>query len=158
MGRQEVSSEFVVEPLAADMLRVAFPLVRHTLPSLTLEAWLRYARRFVRPGHDPHCGILAVRRAGRPFPCGLVCYQEKRDLLDGPVLLAEHLVSMDLLDCAGVVRALSKRLDELARQTDCQAVHSILLGQPGAVAANLLGSGHRSGGIIMRKSVATGPE
>ena len=87
-----------VTPLAAAQIDSAYPLVREVAPDLTAAAWRRYARRAIGAAATGRAGILAARREGRPFPCGLVCYRKDEDLARGTVLVASHFVALDILD------------------------------------------------------------
>ena len=63
------------------------------------------------PRRGGQCGIVAARREGRAFPCGLFCYRVEDDLKLGKVLIADHFVAVDLLDPASVLTALVEELD-----------------------------------------------
>ena len=69
----------------------------------------------------------------------------------GPTLVAEHIVALDLLDPAPVMRALIEELDRLAKELDCSAIRAMVLGQESLVATGLRAAGHRPEGATLWK-------
>jgi hypothetical protein len=129
-------ADFIIEVLSL------YPLVREAVPSLDLPAWLRFARQLTDPRRAGQCGIVAARRGGRAFPCGLFCYRVEDDLKLGKVLTADHFVAVDLLDPAGVLAALVEELDGLAKRLGCHAVRSLVHGGVPHVEGGLSAAGH----------------
>ena len=99
------------EELPADLAGTVFPLLREAIPGLLLPVWLRFARRASAPRRAGQAGIMVVRRAPRPMPCGLFIWRRDDDLEHGAVLVAEHLVAIDLLDPEPVTAALVQELE-----------------------------------------------
>jgi hypothetical protein len=144
-------SAFAVETLTPDQTRSAFPLIREALPSLGLNAWLRFARQHTLPGRSRQAGIIAARRVGQPYPCGLFAYHTEQDLERGRVLIAEHFVAIDLLDPDAVLSALLIELDALGRRLGCGAVRSVVHGAANQVADGLAAAGHVQEGALLLK-------
>ena len=136
-------AEFIIGVLSRDDIRAVYPLVREAVPTLDLATWLRFARQLTGPRRGEQCGIVAARREGRAFPCGLFCYRVEDDLKLGKVLVADHFVAVDLLDPAAVVAALVEELDDLARRQGCKAVRSLVHGGVPDVVDSLDAAGHR---------------
>ena len=105
MGLRRMS-DFTIELLPPDQIRSAYPLIREALPGLDLVGWLRFARQTAAARRAGRSGIVAARRVGRPYPCGLFCYRIDQDVEQGRVLIAEHFVAVDLLEPAVVLAAL----------------------------------------------------
>jgi hypothetical protein len=138
-----IMSEFTCHNLAPGEAATVFPLMREAVPGLELKTWLRFARRINTPRRAAQCGIMVVRRLARPMPCGLFVYRREDDLAHGPTLVAEHLVAVDLLDPAPVMRALIDELDQVAQELGCSAIRAMVLGQESLVATGLREAGHR---------------
>ena len=65
--------------------------------------------------------------------------------------MAEHLVALDLLDPAPVIRALIGELDRLAKELGCSAIRALVLGQESLLATELREAGHRPEGATLWK-------
>jgi hypothetical protein len=144
-------SEFTCHNLAPGEVGTVFPLMREAVPGLALKTWRQFARRFNAPRRAAHCGIIVVRRQPRPMPCGLFVYRREDDLAHGPTLVAEHIVALDLLDPAPVMRALIEELDRLAKGMGCSAIRAMVLGQESLVATGLREAGHHPEGATVWK-------
>ena len=83
------------------------------------------------------------------FPCGLFCYRVEDDLELGKVLIADHFVTVDLLDPASVLVALVEKLDDLAKRLGCQAVRSVVHDGASGVAEEFHAAGHRPDGASL---------
>ena len=152
-------ADFIIEVLSRDQIRSVYPLVREAFPTLDLAAWLRFARQLTGPRRGGQCGIVAARREGRAFPCGLFCYRVEDDLKLGKVLIADHFVAVDLLDPASVLAALVEQLDGLAKRQGCRAVRSLVHGGAPDVEGGLVAAGHRLEGasLLLKKLLETSP-
>jgi hypothetical protein len=150
-------ADFIIEVLSREQIRSVYPLVREAFPTLDLSAWLRFARQLTGPRRGGPCGIVAARREGRAFPCGLFCYRVDDDLKLGKVLVADHFVAVDLLDPAAVLVALVEELDNLAKRQGCQAVRSLVHGGAPEVEGGLYAAGHQPEGasLLLKKLLAT---
>jgi hypothetical protein len=149
-------ADFIIDVLSRDQIRSVYPLVREAFPTLDLAAWLRFARQLTGPRRGGQCGIVAARREGRAFPCGLFCYRVEDDLKLGKVLIADHFVAVDLLDPASVLAALVEELDVLAKRQGCRAVRSLVHGAPD-VEGGLVAAGHLPEGasLLLKKLLET---
>lgn len=147
---------FTCENLAPDQAATVFPLLREALPGLTLEAWLRHAKRLASPARAGHTGIMTVRREPRPMPCGLFIYHRADDLEHGAVLVAEHMVAIDLLDPEPVMQALVHELEQLAERLGCGGIRTMVIGKDAPITHKLLAAGHASTGSALFKPVANG--
>lgn len=136
-------ADFIIEVLSREQLPAVYPLVREAVPELSLASWLRFARPLTGARRAGQCGIVAARREGRAFPCGLFCYRVDEDLALGRVLVADHFVAVDLLDPGAVLAALVEQLDVLAHGLNCKAVRSLVHGGAPDVANSLDAAGHR---------------
>lgn len=149
-------SGFTCENLTPDQAATVFPLLREAIPGLTLEAWLRHARRLAHPSRAAQSGVMAVRRDARPMPCGLFIYHRTADLEHGAVLVAEHMVAVDLLDPEAVMQALVHELELLAQRLGCSGIRTMMIGKDAPIAGRLLAAGHARTGASMFKPVQRG--
>lgn len=151
------------EALPAARAGTVFPLLREAIPGLSLHAWRHFARRITAPSRASQSGIIVARRAPRPMPCGLFIWRRDADLEHGTVLVAEHLVAVDLLDPEPVRAALVQELEALAKRLGCGGIRTMVI-RPGAaiaarlLAAHLLAAGHASEGAAMFKALETLPK
>ena len=146
-------TDFTCQPLAPEEAATVYPLVREVLPGLDLRAWLRFAKRIAHPRRDAREGIIVVTRRTRRMPCGLFIYHRDHDLATGQILVAEHLVAVDVLDPEPVMRALLAELDALAARLECAAIRVVVFGEASQLASGLRKAGHRDEGATMRKDV-----
>ena len=142
------------EELPPDSVGTVFPLLREAIPGLSLPVWLRFARRASGPGRAGQTGIMVVRRAPRPMPCGLFIWRRDDDLEHGAVLVAEHLVAIDLLDPEPVTAALVQELEALAKRLGCGGIRTVVIRPDAPIAASLLAAGHGKEGAAMWKPMA----
>jgi hypothetical protein len=152
-----VMADFSIEMLSRDRIRAVYPLVREAVATLDLTTWLRFARQLTSTRRAGQCGIVAVRREGRAYPCGLFCYRVEDDLKLGRVLIADHFVAVDLLDPAAVLVALVEELDGLAKRLGCLAVRSLVHGGARDLELGLHAAGHRPDGaaLLLKKLLET---
>jgi hypothetical protein len=151
---------FTVSTLAPNEIRSVYPLIREAVPGLSLPAWLRFARPLTTARKAGHAGIMAARRVGRTYPCGLFCYRVDHDLERGRVLIAEHFVAIDLLDPRAVLAALVTELEALGKRLGCTAVRSVVHDGTDQVAGWLFAAGHAPEASLLLKPLmieARGP-
>ena len=138
----------ITEPLTADRIDQAFPLVQASLPHVGLEDWRDFARDLVRGGPSDNSGIQSVITE-QDYIAGLSIYRIESGLCHGPTLIADHFMALDLFDRAAVVNVLADFLEDLGRLRGCTAVHTHLPERAGrwrgpadCVAATLRARGH----------------
>ena len=141
------------EDLPPGQAGTVFPLLREAIPGLQLQSWLRFARRVTSPRRAGQSGIMVVRRAPRPMPCGLFLWRRDEDLTHGAVLVAEHLIAIDLLDTEPVMAALVTELERLAQRLGCGGIRTMVIEPDAPFATRLLAAGHASEGAAMWKPV-----
>lgn len=146
-------ADITIQMLAPDQLRSVFPLIRQAVPTLDLQGWMRFARPLVNPRRPEQGGIVVATRSPRPFPSGLFCYRQERDLTHGRVLIAEHFVALDLLDPDAVLAALVAELDALAKRFGCGAVRSVVHRSAPDVTGGLAAAGHQPEASLLWKPV-----
>lgn len=150
-------ADITVQMLEPNQIRSAFPLIRQVVPALDLPGWMRFARPLVNPRRAELGGIVVAQRPARPFPSGLFCYRQQRDLTHGKVLLAEHLVALDLLQPDAVLAALLAELDALGKRFGCNAVRSVLHGSAPDIAGRLSEAGHQPEAALLFKPMHSPP-
>lgn len=146
-------SAFTCNNLAPDQVHTVYPLVREVVPTLDLKTWTRIARRIANPRRADQGGIRVVLRSPRQLPCGLFLYRREHDLAHGPILIAEHMVAVDVLDPQSVMSALVGELDALAERLGCSAIRTMVLGQTSLAASGLYAAGHRPEGATLWKPI-----
>jgi hypothetical protein len=144
-----------VQPLVLSQLRAAYPLIREVVPTVDLEAWSRFARRFANPRFANRSGIMVAMIESRPYPSGLVAYKKDEDLRYGHVLTADHFIAFDLLDRQPVASALITAMETMGRQLGCDTIRWNLHHEAAGIAPNLLSAGHRLVGTVLYKPVGT---
>ena len=146
-------SGFTCTNLSPDQVHTVYPLVREVVPTLDLRTWTRIARRIANPRRAEHAGIRVVLRSPRPLPCGLFLYRRAHDLAHGPILIAEHMVAIDVLDPESVMSALVSELEALAERLGCSAIRTMVFGHASLAASGLYAAGHRPEGATLWKPV-----
>ena len=146
-------SSFTCNNLMPDQVHTVYPLVREVVPSLDLKTWMRIAKRIANPRRADQAGIRVVLRSPRQLPCGLFLYRREYDLAHGPILMAEHIVAVDVLDPESVMSALVSELDALAERLGCSAIRTMVLGQATLAASGLYAAGHRPEGATLWKPI-----
>ena len=141
-----------ITPLVAAEIDIAFPLARAAVPGLDAASWRAHARAALSAARQGRGGIMVARRAGRPHPCGLVCYRRERELGRGAVLTASHFVALDILDPGPVLAALVAALEALARELGCGAVRATVAPGNREVGVVLQAAGHRPEGETLVKA------
>jgi len=145
------------EDLPPEQAATVFPLLREAIPGLSLQVSLGFARRATSPRRAGQSAIMVVRRAPRPMPCGLFLWRRDEDLAHGAVLVAEHLVAIDLIDPDPVIAALVAELERLAQRLGCGGVRTMVIRPDAPIATRLLAAGHESKGAAMWKLVDGSP-
>ncbi len=151
-------SGITITPLAATEIDIAFPLAREAVPGLDAASWRVHARAALSAARQGRGGIMVARRAGRPHPCGLVCYRRERELGRGAVLTASHFVALDILDPSPVLAALVAALETLAGELGCGAVRATVAPGNREVGVVLAAAGHLPDGETLRKATGAGTE
>lgn len=148
-------SGITVTPLAADQIDIAYPLARQAAPGLRMAAWRRHARAALGAARTGRGGIMVARREGRVHPCGMVCYRREAELGGGAVLVASHLVALDILDPRPVLATLVAALEGLSRELRCGAVRAAVASECRDVGFVLAAAGHRVEGEMRVKPTAS---
>ncbi len=146
-------SGFTCKNLSPDEVHIVYPLVRELVPTLDLKGWTRISKRLANPKRAEQGGIRVVLRSPRPLPCGLFLYRREHDLARGPILIAEHMVAVDVLDPQSVMSALVSDLELLAERLGCSAIRTMVLEQASLAASGLYAAGHRPEGATLWKPI-----
>ena len=94
------------------------------LPGISRDEWTEYARNLITSGLQS-VGIIAVFNEQR-FIYGLACYRAELDLRHHRVLNVDQFITVSIVDCPSVRRALTEATEEVARNLDCSAIHIML--------------------------------
>ncbi len=126
-----MGSEITVAALGAGRVLQAYPLVRETAPSITLEAWCSFARSILRERRriGNACGITAAC-SENDYLRGLFSYRVGPDIQHGRALIVECFAVSGLFSPHAVAAALLDGVDETAIANHCNAVHAELPAQP----------------------------
>jgi hypothetical protein len=158
-GDPDSMEAFTVRPIEAADIPSAYPLAREMAPDLTPAAWKRLARRTAgapRSGGRASRGILIAWAPDRPFLSGLLLYRVDRDLRHGRILVADPVISMDLLDSRPALDALLGELDPLAGRLDCRKVRSVVHTGRGEMTRWLIDAGYGVEGALFHKVLTGG--
>ena len=146
-------SGFTSKNLSPDEVHTVYPLVREAVPTLDLKTWSRIAKRIANPKRGEQAGIRVVLRSPRQLACGLFIYRREHDLVHGPILVAEHMVAVDVLDPESIMSALVAELEALAERLACSATRTMVLGQATLATSGLYAAGHRPEGAALWKPI-----
>ena len=114
--------ELSTRPLTPDRVAQAFPLIQASLPGVTIKEWCDFAAALVSPDPQAAGGLLTVV-SEQGYIAGLCSYRIERDLVHGQTFCAEHFLALDLFDREAVAQTLAARIEALAREQNCSAVH-----------------------------------
>ena len=122
---QSLATTLLIENLQPEHVRTVYPLIRASDPSISLRDWVKYANTLAsrQPGKR---GILVARRGVQRNPIGAVCYRVNRQIRSGTLLIAEHMVALDVLYPEAVIGALVRALDQHAYLLRCRRVHYLV--------------------------------
>lgn len=123
-----------VSVLSPEEVDRAYPLVQAMLPTASIEDWRRFAESRLSEEADDRTGILCVCNE-QNYIVGIGTYMLAEDLLNGPVLFADHICALDVTDQPSVARALLRGIERVAEQHGCSAVHTTLT-QTGTIHAD----------------------
>ena len=122
---------FRIVPLEVRAAAQAYPLLRNHWPTLTLEAWLRFARALCRGRRGAHGSGLDAVLDPAGYIYGLVGYEFGCDMVEGRVMRIDLLVALGLIN-TDVLVLLLDAVERAAAREDCAAV---------VLAANAMGAG-----------------
>ena len=115
--------ELTVEPLNANRLAEAYPLVR-TATRVSQKRWEEFGRELLQSGG----GVLAVTAADKCLH-GMAAYRANRNLRHQQSLDVEVIVAFDLQGDDRVKEALCRGLDRIASNLGCSAVNFTVAGK-----------------------------
>jgi hypothetical protein len=154
--------ELSTRPLTPDRIAQAFPLIQASLPGVTAKEWCDFAAALISPDPQAPGGLLSVV-SEQGYIAGLCSYRIERDLVHGRTLCAEHFLAFGLFDREAVAQTLAARLEALARERHCRAVHINLppggawpLQTSGGLAGLLQAQGHRVESLRLCKRLSAG--
>ena len=114
-----MSEQFQALPITPQGARAAYPLVYLHDPSISLEEWLRFARR--RAGSKPERGGLIAIRDCRGIIHSVFSYQVDIDLRAHKRLCINHLLVAHLPG-ALIEDAITKSIADMSAAFGCQTV------------------------------------
>jgi len=115
--------ELRLTPLHRTQIAQAFPLIQAIRPSLTLDDWHAYARRFPAGPELGPSGIATLQDSS-DLILGMFAYRTGHEPDHGPTLLVDHFVALDIISPASVAEQLVNGMEAIARKRDCRAVHT----------------------------------
>jgi hypothetical protein len=144
-------------PLTSERVQQAYPVIQTVMPDLTLGCWSGFASEYLEPDQQvrqPH-GILAAENEGGLI-IGLAAYRRGADLRQGAVLIAEHLIAVDLLACQPIILSLTEKLEEIAAGCGCSAIQLVLTekwDEDSWLVRMLLDRGHKVQSLSLYKTI-----
>jgi hypothetical protein len=140
-----------VEPLPADQVMIAYPLVTAAFPAVGLQQWQDYAGGLA--GASPaESGVLALRNDAGYF-CGLIIYRNDRGPWHEPRLNVDLFVALDLIDAGTATAALIEAAEAKAADLGCTAVFIRLDGGLESIRAQLRAAGYRPTDGVVAKTI-----
>lgn len=149
-------------PLTSERVQQAFPVIQTVMPELTLGCWSGFANEYLEPEQQirqPH-GILAAENESGLI-VGLAAYRRGADLRQGTVLVAEHLIAVDLLVCQPIILRLTEKLEQIAADCGCSAIQLVLTekwDEDSWLVRMLLDRGHKVQSLSLCKPIGTPAE
>ena len=110
--------------LTLDQIGQSCPLVEAVLPGISRDEWTEYAGNLITSGLQS-AGIIAVFNEQR-YIYALACYRAELELRHHRVLNVDQFITVSIVDCPSVRRALTEATEEVARNLDCSAIHIFL--------------------------------
>jgi len=118
---------FDVQPLTAERIPEAFPLVASLDQDITAQQWSDYASAFVAPsGQGEGCGIMTLQDPQRHI-VGLSVYSIRPDLHRGRLLVIENFAVVSLIKVQQAASTLLAAMEDLARERGCACLSVSLL-------------------------------
>ena len=111
-----------IKSLEPEHGRQAFPLVQSICPYLNLATWTNFIEGVAAAPGPRNAGIIAAFTA-RGYIHGLFSYTVIPSLQHGKILGVDNFVAFEFPDRLGVTRELVARMDLLAFDHHCGAVH-----------------------------------
>jgi hypothetical protein len=149
-------------PLISERVQQAFPVIQTVMPDLTLGRWSEFASEYLEPDRQvrqPHGIIAAENESG--LIIGLAAYRRGADLRQGVVLIAEHLIAVDLLVCQPIILRLTEALEQIAADIGCSAIQLVLTekwDEDSWLVRMLLDRGYHALSLALYKSVGQNQE
>lgn len=144
-----------IEPMRAERIAQAFPLIQLVRPDLSREEWQNYAEQILT---EPGSGIVLLTDA-RDLILGLFVWRISLDPGHGRTLNCEDFVAADIVDPRRVAEALADGLEETARAQNCTAVHTCISATSGGGARRLVdclrGLGHHMESFQLCKTLSS---
>jgi len=118
---------YLASSLAADQIRLVFPLLSIVVPGLTEDRWKNYAEALIdEADRTDRCGIVTIKNA-RGAIHGLSAYALKPDLHKGRILVVENFAVIDLVGTGRAAKELLESLESIARKRGCSCISVGLL-------------------------------
>ena len=118
-----MSEKYLPRPMAPADVDQAFALVQLIAPNVTLDRWRNHFAEVC--GLDakppPRKGMEVLEGPGGYFH-GLFAYHPAADLTLGRTLRVEDFVVLALFDRLAAARAMTRRMEQIARELECRAV------------------------------------
>ncbi len=152
-----MTGQVTLVPLRGHRVVQAFPVVRHVAPETTIDAWLNYARGFVRSKarRDAPQDIIAAC-SDNDYLRGLYAYRVVPELGHTRALVAECFVVSSLFFAETVAAALLAGIEQAARAYRCDAVRIELVAPPEWLVAMLREGGYDHRSCSLHKALSAG--
>lgn len=149
-----------VRALTDDKVAQVYPLIQLVRPDLSLDGWRSLALDHIQSARTIDNGVLTVEN-DRGYVLGFILYTIYADLRHGRTLMAKDAVVCTALRRTkeAAFAALLERLETLAQEKQCTAIHTCLLDSEADIAEagfhdSLNKHGHRLDHFMFCKSLA----
>lgn len=142
-----------IEPLTTARILQVFPLIREAVPQVRLDEWTRFARARTKSRGPDHTGIRVATTGRNAYPSGLYCYRIETRLSAGNILVADHLVAIDIINARPVFDRLIGDLENLALRLNCHEVRRIIQQRSTQAAQPLFAAGHHPQGMVFARTL-----
>ncbi len=150
-----------IEELLPERVDLAFPLLQASMPEMTLARWQGFARAAL-DGKAVGCSRILTAENECGTIVGLAVFRTFADLRHGLALQVEHFFALDLLAREPIAEHLAARLERIAAEEGCVAIHTALPDPPSRLASRnwlaalLQNRGHSVEGLFLCKHLSAG--
>ena len=120
-----MAEQYIARRLTKERVEQAYPLVQTASEEISLEKWHAYADAYLKrapKGSIGDTGIVCVENE-QGYIHGLLGFRVDMTLRWGRTLICEHLIALHLVNAEPIITAIIEKMDVLARDLKCEAIH-----------------------------------
>ena len=117
-----MAEQYIARRLTKNRVEQAYPLVQTASEDISLEKWHAYADAHLKRSSTGEKGIVCVENE-QGYIHGLLGFRVDMTLRWGRTLICEHLIALHLVNAEPIITAIIDKMDILARDLKCEAIH-----------------------------------